>query len=184
MSDETIYKAQTSYLQRRTVIPAGVLLGGAALLILVGILPISLAGALWPLVIVAAGLLLLWPAWKSTPDQQSRLNFLAVPGAVVVALGALVFVMNLLGHWASWMYAWFLLPAAAIGGVMYWKRFEPKHRVHDSGYKALRALVALALGLGLFFELLVFRTFGPWWPLLVVGFGVILFVRNQRRKTS
>ena len=97
-------------------------------------------------------------------------------------LGVLMFVTTLLRHEQSWAYAWLLLPAATVGGLLYAKRFNQGSSVHKWGNSLLRILVALTLALGLFMELLVFNTFGPLWPFLLIAFGIALFVRHQRSK--
>lgn len=182
MSEETIYKAQTSDLRKRAPKPI-VLAGGAILfLLLVGLLGVSVAGLFGAAMVSGFGLLLLVPAWNSTADRQSKAAFLAIPGAFFAMLGVLQFVGALLQHDQIWTYGWLLLPAATIGGWIYWKRFDKGSRVHGWGNSALRILVTLTLALGLFLELIVYRTFGPWWPFLVIGFGIYLFIRHQRSK--
>jgi len=130
--------------------------------------------------ILGFGLLLMWPAWASETEKPHPLSLLAVPGAVIATLGGVSFLTVLLDHGQSWAYAWLLLPAAVIGGIMLVKRHDENSRVHTRGMAVLRALVAMTLAVGLILELLVFQTLGPWWPFLVMGTGVFLFIRHQR----
>jgi hypothetical protein len=177
-----VYKAQKSDLRKR--IPAPLLYAGGAMLflLLVSLFGVTLGSLIGPLMLTGFGLLLMVPAWRSTPKLQSRASFLAVPGAFFAMLGVMNFTASFLRHEQIWAYGWLLLPAAIIAGVMYMKRYDADSRIHAWGNSVLRVLVTLTLALGLFLELLVFRTFGPLWPFMVIGLGVYLFVKHQRSK--
>lgn len=180
MSEETVYKAQRSAVVRRLPGPLGLLVFVAGVFLVTRLLGISLLALLWPLLILGFGLLLMWPAWESAPNKPHSLSLLAVPGAVIATLGGVLFITVLLDHGQSWAYAWLLFPAAVIGGIMLVKRHDENSRVHARGMAVLRGLVVLTLAVGLILELLVFQTLGPWWPFLVMGAGIIMFVRHQR----
>lgn len=182
MSDEIIYKAQTSELRKRVPAPLMIAGGGILLLLAVTFFGVSIGSLIGAAMVSGFGLLLMIPAWKSTEDDRSRASFLAVPGAFLAMLGALQFLAALFQHGEIWSYGWLLLPAAAVGGLMYAKRFNKMARVHVWGQSVLRILVTLTLAFGLFLELLVYRTFGPLWPFMVIGLGVYLFIRHQRSK--
>ncbi len=182
MSDEIIYKAQTSELRKRVPAPLMIAGGGILLLIAVTVFGVSIGSLIGAAMVGGFGLLLMLPAWKSTEDHRSKASFLAAPGAFLAMLGVLQFLAALFQHEEIWTYGWLLLPAAVIGGIMYAKRFDRKARVHVWGESILRILVALTLAFGLFLELLVYRTFGPLWPFMVIGLGVYLFIRHLRSK--
>lgn len=178
MQDETVYKAQRKQ-------PAGrqsqwpLLLIGAGILLL---LPHFVRDSLWaPLFfLVTPGLLMLWPAYRSTVEARSSFSFLAIPGAVLATTGVLLAVMGVTRHYGSWAYAWTLLPAAGVGAAMYLSRFDPDHAIHRTGYKVVRALIVAFMALAIFFELFVFRGLGAWWPLLLIGAGAYLWLRDRR----
>lgn len=182
MNEETtIYKAQQKALINRSVsgTATALIVGGGALLV-ANLAGFSLLEFLAPLLFMGGfGVLLLQPAYHSTADQQSKWSWLAVPGAFFLTLGTLIFLMNLVDHFESFAYAWTLLPAAVVAGMMYVWRFDELHPIHERGYKIIRFLVLLFIGLGAFFELLVFETLGPWWPLLLIGAGIYL-ARKER----
>lgn len=184
MSDETtLYKAQTGHMMeiKSIPLPAVLLIGGGTLLLAANLLNISLMSYLWPGFIIGTGALLLWPAHNSTAERQSMWSFLAIPGAMIAMQGALLFVMNLVNHFESMAYAWTLVLAAGAAGWMYMKRFDPTSNAQEKGHRFIRAMVILFMGLATAFEVLAFQSLGNWWPLILIGFGIYLFVKNQRK---
>lgn len=181
MSKESILKVEeTRKLQHRQALPAyGVIAIGIALLVS-NLFHFQLIEVLWPGFVLAPGLVLLWPSYNAAPERPSRLAFLAVPGAMLVTVATLLFVMNLTNHFEAWAYSWPLVLAAAAWGLMYMRRFEPAHRVHHNGYNFMRLMVLLAMGLVVFFELIIFGSFNPLLPLGVIAFGVYLLVKERR----
>lgn len=181
MSKETVLKIEESRkLQNRQAWPAyGVIAVGLALLAS-QIFGFAMIDVLWPGFVLAPGLLLLWPAYNATPERPSRLSFLAVPGAMFMTIAGLLFVMNLSNHFEAWAYSWPLVFASAAWGLMYMRRFEPGHSIHQSGYRFMRFMVLLAMGLVVFFEVVVFGSVNPLLPLGVIAFGVYLLVKERR----
>lgn len=180
MSDETVYKAQMKGHKSAPPKLALILIGGGLFLLAANLFPFAVFNLIWPLFIIGPGLLLLWPAYKATPEAPRSLAFLAVPGAFLVVLGVMLATMSISGHWQSWAYAWTLLPAAAIGGASYMKRYDESSRIHKSGHRAIRVLVIAFMGLAALFELFVFTGMGEWWPLLLIGTGIYLFVKQRK----
>ena len=178
MHDQTVYKAEMKAPARRSSMWPALLVGGGLVLLS----PVLLPAELWLplLLLVAPGILMMWPAYRSTAETRSTVSFLAVAGAPMLLVGILLLVMGVTHHYASWAYAWLLLPAAVVGGAMYVKRFEPDHTIHDTGYRAMRALVLATMALAIFFELFVFRGVGPWWPLMLIALGAYLWLRDKR----
>jgi hypothetical protein len=179
MQDETVYKAQLKGPAGRSSLWPVALIAAGALLLLPRFVPDQLWAPL--LFMVTPGLLLLWPAHRSTAEARSSFGFLAVPGAVLATSGVIMAVMGVTHHYGSWAYAWTLLPAAAVGGAMYMKRFEPDHDIHRAGHKIVRALILAFMALAVFFELFAFHGMGAWWPLLLIAAGGYLWLRDKRR---
>lgn len=183
MSDEKMYKAQEAAKLEKSSWPAFLLIGFGAMLLLARLLDVDLIDYLWPGFIITPGLLLMYPAWNSTEDAQSRLSFLAVPGAILTTVGTLLFTMNMTDHFEAWAYSWTLLIVAAIAGVMLIKRFDPDHAVHTRGHRQIRFLVLLFIGFAAFFEVIIFENFNPLLPVALIGYGVYLLKReNQTEK--
>lgn len=181
MSKDSILKIEEAgKLQQRQALPAyGVIAIGVVLLVS-NLFHFQLINILWPGFVLAPGLMLLWPAYSSTAERQKPLSFLAVPGAMVITVSILLFVMNLTKHFEAMAYSWPLILASVAWGLMYMKRFEPEHRVHHNGYNFMRLMVLVAMGFTVFFELIVFGSFNPLLPLGVIVFGVYLLVKERR----
>ncbi|WP_420630761.1 LiaF transmembrane domain-containing protein [Candidatus Leptofilum sp.] len=181
MSKESVLKIEeTRKLQRRQSWPAyGVIAIGLGLLAS-QIFGFDMIDVLWPGFVLAPGLLLLWPAYNSTPEHPSRLSFLAVPGALFITTAILLFVMNLSNYFEAWAYSWPLVFASVAWGLMYMRRFDPDHNIHRSGFRFMRFMVLLAMGLVVFFEVVVFGSINPLLPLGVIGFGIYLLVKERR----
>ncbi|MCA9957443.1 MAG: hypothetical protein R3E31_21445 [Chloroflexota bacterium] len=181
MHDETVFKAEEARKVRREVsLPALGLIGIGVFLLATNMMGIHLIDIFWPVLVMMPGLLLLWPAYTATPERSRCLAFLAVPGAMLMAIGLLLFVMNLTGHFEAWAYSWTLVLAAAAYGVMYIRRFNPEHRAHERGRRFVHAMLMLFVGLAVFFEIIIFESFQPWLPLALIAYGLYMLVRSRR----
>jgi hypothetical protein len=179
VSEESVFKAQRGRrFERPSWLAVGLIAAGLGLLA-VNIFNIDLMEYLWPAFIVGPGLVLLLPAYKSTSKRDNILNFLAIPGAMMVALGSLMFLMNLVDHFESMAYIWPLVISAGVVGLMYMERFDPDSTVHENGHRFIRVMVMAFMGSALFFEVLVFESLGGWWPMLLVGLGVYVILKNR-----
>jgi hypothetical protein len=178
MSEEMLYKAEVN--RQIAIQNTGwpkILIGTGLTLLALNLLNISVMSLAWPLWVLLPGLALAYPAYHLR--RHSRLNYLAVPGAFFLAVGGLLTVMNLFNHFEAWAYAWTLLPAAMMAGAMYAKRYQPGSRVHSAGPRFIRGSLITCGVLAAIFELLVFQTLGPWWPVLLVAAGYYL-MKNRR----
>lgn len=182
MTSETVYKTQKqplatpmSKVATRLIVTGGVLLA----LTLSGVNIFSLIAPM--LFISGAGLLLMWPANQlEADDEYSRWALLAAPGAVLVALGSIIFVLDLINHFEAFSYLWTLFPITFAAGLMHAHRHNLSHPVHNNGRKAIRIFSIVGLSMAVLFELFVFDTFGPWWPLALIGYGLyLLFTRKN-----
>ncbi len=181
MSEETVYKAEeATKLNVHTSLPAYLLIGVGAVLLLAYLFNIDLMEVLWPGFVIAPGLLLMWPAYKSTADEQSKLAFLAVPGGMIVTTGMLLFAMNLTDHFEAWAYSWPLLIAAIAGGVMYITRFDSNDKLQERAYKFIRIMFMIFIGLAFFFEIIVFENFNPLMSLGLMVLGFYLLIRERK----
>lgn len=180
MSEETVLKAETG--KARSIVSAApvLLVGAGAAILLANLLHIHLIDFLWPGFIIGPGLLMLWPAYQSTPESRSSWSFLAIPGAMAVALGVLLFLMNLVDHFESMAYAWTLILAAGAQGYAYMKRFEENGQAAEKAYRFIRTMLLAFMGLATIFELFIFRSLGDWWPVLLIGLGAYMYIKSRR----
>jgi len=185
MSEETIFKAEeAAKFNVHSSLPAIAIIGAGVALLLAYLFDIRLMDFFWPGFVIAPGLLLMWPAYKSTADSQSKFAFLAVPGAMIATTGILLFAMNLTNHFEAWAYCWPLVIASTAGGVMYVARYDDNVRLEERSFKFIRIMTMLFIGLAFFFEIIVFESFNPVMSLGLIGFGAYLLLRNRRAEKS
>ncbi len=131
----------------------------------------------WPISIIAVGAALLAIGLLSgAPDM-------AVPACIVAGTGAILYWQNLTGDFASWAYAWTLYPGFAGLGVIIASLFKPGSRK-----KALEGLNSLFVSAVLFLVAASLfgplKLFGPYWPLLLILFGLYLIIRSLFKPKS
>lgn len=161
-------------------------IAGGIVLILLGL--IFLAGQMfpelrswittfsWPLIIVGAGVLLL------IIGLLTGVPGLAVPACIVAGIGGLLYWQNRTGDWASWAYAWALIPGFVGVGTILMGLLSGKGKdVRDGANTVLVSLILFA----------IFGSFlgAPWrigqyWPVLLILLGLInlvqYFIRSRR----
>jgi hypothetical protein len=129
----------------------------------------------WPwLVIGLGGLLLLFGLLVGSPG-------LAVPASVVGGIGCILYFQNLSGNWASWAYAWTLIPAFFGVGVLISGLLEGNlRRSLGSGV----SLIVLSLVLFIIFASILGgpNLLGSYWPVLLILLGAWLLIRGIVRR--
>lgn len=162
-------------------------LAAGILLILVGLLFLSFQLApswwgwlnvemSWPLIVVGVGaFLLVFGLLVGTPGM-------AVPACVVGGIGAILYWQNATGRWETWAYVWTLIPgfvglgvilASVLGGG------RLRDGLGSGGTLLLTSMVLFAI-FGSFLGGL--DIFGPYWPVLLIGLGLLIFIRALLRK--
>lgn len=165
-------------MEKRKSIIGGIILIAVGLFILMGQIIPGFADVFdlsrhWPLIILAIGGLFLLGAFFGTPD-------LAIPGCVITGLGVIFYYQSLSGNWASWAYVWALLPGFA-GIGMYLTGTLDKSRA--SMRRESKRLIFISAVLFLVFAF--FFTFSwNWWPVLLIGLGLWLIIRNRQTRTT
>jgi hypothetical protein len=183
MSEETVLKAEIGKKGVKPMLPMLLIAAGLVLLV-VNVFNVDVMGFLWPGFIVGTGLLMMLPAYKSTEEERSSLSFFAIPGAMIVANGALLFLMNMFDHFESMAYAWTLILAAGAWGYLYMKRFDAPDDKIEKVRGFIRVMVLTFMALAAVFELLIFQSLGGWWPLLVIGLGFYLWIKESRSEVK
>ncbi|NLE75416.1 MAG: hypothetical protein GX605_01525 [Chloroflexi bacterium] len=165
--------------KRRSDLAGGLVLVLLGLAFLAGQLLPGLADwlqieASWPLIVVAVGGgLLLIGLVTGVPDM-------AVPACLVGGIGLLLYWQNATGNWASWAYAWALIPGFAGVGVILRGLLngETADGLREGGSTILVSLIMFA----------IFASFlggpnwlQPYWPVLLIVLGVWMLVRPVLR---
>jgi hypothetical protein len=139
---------------------------------------LDLWGYLWPLIIIAFGLLFF--IGMATGGRQAAP--LAVPGSIITTIGLILLVQSITGLWASWAYAWALIPTAVGVGLLITGRAQGQEGVRQTGSILVRVGLVLFLVFGAFFELLLNisgrgELGGLFWSVLLIGLGLYLLLR-------
>lgn len=133
----------------------------------------------WPFLVIVPGLVLLAMAFVRTPP--AGLGFV-IAGSIVTTVGTILLVQANTGAWASWAYVWALIPAAAGLGMALYGLLGRTRELVDTGVRMVLIGGALFAVGWWYFETL-FSTgkqpidLGGWWPLVLIGIGVVLTVR-------
>jgi hypothetical protein len=122
----------------------------------------------WPVIIIAvgAGLFLL--------GLIIRAPGMSVPAAIVAGIGGILYYQNQTGEWGSWSYMWALIPGFVGVGIIVGGLLGDKALKVADGLRQVVISLVLFLVFGAFFG--GFRGLGDYWPLLLIGAGVILLI--------
>jgi len=128
----------------------------------------------WALWVVGVGALLL------VIGLITGVPAMAVPACIVGGIGVILYWATTTGGWVSWTYAWALIPSFVGVGVLLSGLLEgrPAKGVREGGGLILIGLVLFTVFGSVFGGL---DWLGPYWPLLVVGFGLLILVQGLLR---
>jgi hypothetical protein len=130
---------------------------------------------LWPLFIIAGGLMFfiaMFVAGKST-------GYLAIPGSIISMIGLILFYQALTNRWETWSYAWALIPLSVGIGMWIFGKYSKLPELCSSGRHMINVGLILFVVFGVFFELLIgisgaSRNNELLWPLALVALGIYL----------
>ncbi|NIL97035.1 MAG: hypothetical protein GTO62_07840 [Planctomycetales bacterium] len=176
---------------KRALSAASLVIGGV--LILLGILFLigqifdfafgfNLGRFTWPFFVIIPGVVVFLSAFFLTPDSGKAL---AIFGSLVTMTGAILFVQNSTGLWASWAYAWALIFPTSVGlGLLLYSLLRGQADTLRTGTNmALIGAGIFLVGL-FFFEGIIgvsgfnFGLSGLCWPVLLIGLGVLVLLLN------
>lgn len=124
----------------------------------------------WPLVIVGVGVLLfLFGLLVNAPGMS-------VPACIVAGIGGILYYQNYTGDWASWAYAWTLIPGfVGVGSILAGLLSGGfRQALRDGGGLILLSLILFAI----FSSFMGGPAFlGLYWPVLIILLGVWLLIR-------
>ena len=153
----------------------GTLLIAFGVLVFLGEIFKSTIFNLWPLFIIAGGLMFfiaMFVAGKST-------GYLAIPGSIISMVGLILFYQALTNRWETWSYAWALIPLSVGIGMWIFGRYSNLPELCSSGRQTINVGLILFVVFGVFFELLIGisgsnRNNELLWPLALVALGIYL----------
>jgi hypothetical protein len=125
----------------------------------------------WPVIVIGVGVfLLIFGLLVGAPGM-------AVPACIVAGIGGILLWQNATGEWESWSYVWTLIPGfvgvgAALEALL---SGRPKKAISDGGWLIIISLT-LFLVFGSFFGGPV--ALGGYWPVLLIGLGVLFLFRS------
>jgi len=129
----------------------------------------------WPLIIIGVGLFLfVFGLLVGEPGM-------AVPACIVTGIGGLLYYQNATGDWASWSYAWTLIPGfVGIGAILAGLLGDNRSKSVRDGLNLLVISAVLFLIFGSFLGGL--DLLGDYWPVLLILLGVWLLIRPLFRR--
>lgn len=160
-------------------------LGG--LLILLGIVfllgelfDIRLGQFIWPFFVIVPGVLLFLLALALDNDSGQAV---ASVGGLVTMVGLILLYQNVSGHYTSWSYAWALVAPTSIGlGLLSYGWLKHKPELQQRGWDVAKVGLSIFVVAAVFFEFIIgvsgFGLGRIGWPLLLIGLGLFLFIRN------
>lgn len=162
----------------------GSLIAGAALIVM-GLLAMAgqffrgfdFWGTIWPLYLLGIGALFFVGMFSGGKSAAG----LAIPGSILSAIGAMMFVQNIFDYWESWAYGWTVIVMAVGLGIFIMGWYTEDASQRRSGLRVLKVGAILFVLFGGFFEM-IFDSFSVsrfLFPLALILLGVYLvFARS------
>jgi hypothetical protein len=129
----------------------------------------------WPLIIIGVGVVIL------LIGLLTAVPGMAVPACVIAGIGGILYYQNVTQDWASWAYAWALIPGfSGVGQVITGILGKHERKMIGAGLWQIFISAILFLVFGSFLGPLGWL--GPFWPLLLIVAGLALIVRVLVRR--
>lgn len=165
-------------------IDRGALVGGIVLVALgLGFLAVQVVDVeveTWPLFIIIPGVALFLASFAVGGREGLGL---AIPGAIVATVGAVLWVQETYDLYETWAYAWALVAPGAVGlAMLVYGLFRGDGELAGNGVRTLLVGIGLFLGFALFFEGVIglsgdrFADLDTVLPIAVIGLGALLVV--------
>ena len=161
--------------------------------LLVRVADMTLGASAWPLWLIVPGLAMLAGSLAIPPRAGLGL---AIPGTIIAIVGAILWVQEAYGVYATWAYAWALVAPTGPGlAMLIYGLARGDHELAADGFRTFLVGIGLFLGFALFFEGVIgisghrIANLDEVLPYVLVGFGVLLVVaslfdgrRNRRNR--
>ncbi len=170
---------------QRSRLAVGILLVAAgvaflALQIMPGLANLFRLNMSWPLIVVLVGALILIVGLLSGAPET------AIGASVVAGIGGILYYQDLTGNWATWAYAWSLIPGfAGVGMLLAGLLGSRINRSISRGLNQIIVSIILFLIFGSIFGPMFggFNFLGPYWPVLLVAAGALIIIRAVVRRS-
>src|SRR5574341_190334 len=174
------FEDQTRAVRLTQTVFGGALVGIAGLSLALPLLGYPPIQVFWPAIIFMPGLL----GFVAMTRVGRSASWLAVPSTIIAGLGLLLFYQNTFSHWASWAYAWALIPAFVGIGLLIGGRWSLNPTMVRRGARlakwSLIGCAALAIPFEVLFSLDSARPIGRFVILALMGVLGIWLVRVPR----
>lgn len=131
----------------------------------------------WPLIVIGVGVFLfIFGLLVGAPGMS-------IPACIVGGIGALLYWQNATGNWASWAYAWTLIPGfVGIGIILNGLLGGDKLRdaLEGGGWLLIISLILFAVFGSTLGEV---NILGPYWPALLILAGLLILARALLRRS-
>ena len=163
---------------RSSTVVAIILIGLGLLFLAFNTIPGLDIGRAWPVIflLIAGGFYLPPIIW---PSERRRLAGLFIPGSVMLVLGLIFFYNALTDDWASWAYAWTLIPGGVGLGLALASRFGEWGR--GTLLVGIWMIAGSVVVFGLFGTLLGGPALKAIGPVALIAGGVLLLLRSFAR---
>ena len=159
----------------------GLVVIGVAFLV-VRVADMTLGAGAWPLWLIVPGLAMLAGSLAIPPRAGLGL---AIPGTIIAMVGAILWVQEAYGLYATWAYAWALVAPTAPGlAMLIYGLARGDHELVADGFRTFLVGIGLFLGFALFFEGVIgisghrIANMDEMLPYVLVAFGVLLVVAS------
>jgi len=130
--------------------------------------------ATWPIPIIGIGALL------ALVGLLTWVPGMLIPACIVSGIGGLLYWQNATGEWATWVFAWTLIPGfVGIGLVLFGLLSRRRGALIGGGWVIFNSLVLFAV-FGSFLGGL--RIVTLFWPVLVITLGIVLIGQGFFRR--
>jgi hypothetical protein len=164
-------------MNRGSILGACLLIGMGVLFLIFNIVGISMDKT-WPIIFFAIGAVFFLPPmlW---PSARAGLAGLCIPGANLISLGCIFLYNTITNDWASWSYAWILIPASVGLGLTLasWLGGWGRHMASIGWWMFIISVVVFSI----FATLFGGPTLKVASPVVVILFGVWLMIRSFRK---
>ena len=171
-------------------------LAGGAILILVGVFymlieyfDFDLSQYTWPFYVIVPGLLII--VFALTLEVKTG-KWVVTAGSIITMAGLILLYQNTFNHFESWAYGWALLVPTAVGlGQVFFGNLKSLSDLAATGKRNAKLGIYIFVIGAVFFEVVIgiseFRlsNFGldiSIWPVLLIGLGLYVLLRDRVRE--